>query len=327
LLCAWIRGGAGTLCPGVVVARCASQGDFVEEVLLFANSIAGRGRGGAIADRLVEALSMEGYGVRRFLEAPGSIPLERIRAEAPARCAIVIGGDGTLRNVAERLLLALEPDRFPPLLVVPLGTANLMAKHLGIDWYRGAAAAQIIAAIGKRKIVHLDASRANGQLFLLMAGAGLDGHVIHELDRVRSGPIDLSSYVLPVALAMKNYAFVPITVTVDGRRIFGPARGMVFIANAPEYGIGFPVVPQAKSDDGLLDVCVLPCRDRGELLRLALTAAAGEHFEVEGARYLTGTQIGVTAEEAVPVQIDGEAGGFTPLEVELLPVKVPFIVP
>jgi len=98
-------------------------------------------------------------------------------------------------------------------------------------------------------------------------------------------------------------------------------------ANAAEYGIGFPILPQARSDDGLLDICALPCKSRGEMLTLLLKAAAGEHLEVEGAQYRRGVRITVSSDEPVPVQVDGEAGGFTPLEVELLPTKVPFIVP
>ena len=68
-------------------------------------------------------------------------------------------------------------------------------------------------------------------------------------------------------------------------------------------------------------------KSRGEFLDLLLIAAAGQHLEMEGARYLQGVNIRVTAAEPVPVQLDGEAGGFTPLEVELLPTKVGFIVP
>jgi diacylglycerol kinase (ATP) len=299
----------------------------VEEVLLFANMIAGQGRGKPIASRLSHALAQTGYGVRPLFDPPSQISPESIRGDQPPRAVVVIGGDGTLRNVAERLLDAFGPSAIPPVLVVPLGTANLMARHLHIGWRDASASAAIVAAIKQRKIVLIDASRANGQLFLLTVGAGMDGRIIHELDRIRSGPIDLTSYALPVALAMQKYAFQPITVTVDDHSIFGPAPGMAFIANAPEYGLGFPVIPEAKTDDGLLDVCVLPCRDRGQMLSLLLSAAAGEHMNVEGARYEKGVRIGVTAEKPVPVQVDGEAGGFTPLDVELLPVRVPFIVP
>jgi diacylglycerol kinase family enzyme len=299
----------------------------VEEVLLFANMIAGQGRGKPIAARLSQALGQAGYGVRPLFDPPSQIPLEKIRGERPAKAVIVIGGDGTLRNVTERLLDAFGPLAIPPVLVVPLGTANLMAQHLDIRWRDANAAPAIVAAIKRGKVAWIDASRANGQLFLLTVGAGMDGRIIHELDRIRSGPIDLTSYALPVALAMQRYVFEPITVTVDGRRIFGPAPGMAFIANAPEYGLGFPLLPDAKSDDGLLDVCVLPCRDRGQMLSLLLSAAAGEHMNTEGARYEKGVRIGVTADNPGRVQGDGEAGGFTPLDIELLPVKVPFIVP
>jgi diacylglycerol kinase (ATP) len=299
----------------------------MEAVLVFANSIAGRGRGKVIAARLSEKLTLAGYAVRVFLDAPDQIELKDIREVGPARAAIVIGGDGTLRTVTERLLQAFDAHALPPLLVVPLGTANLMARHLGIDWHGAGAVPSIIAAIARRKIVSLDAARANGQLFLLMAGVGMDGHVIHELDRVRVGPIDLASYVLPVAMAMQKYTFPAIRVEVDGIRVFGPEPGMAFIANAPEYGTGFPILPQARSDDGLLDVCALPCKSRAEMLNLLLRATTGEHLAVEGVQTLQGRRIYVEADEPIPVQLDGEAAGFTPLEIGLLPVRVPFIVP
>ena len=299
----------------------------MEAVLVFANSIAGRGRGKVIASRLSEALTHAGCNVRVFLDPPDKIVLSDIRDVGLARAAVIIGGDGTLRTVTERLIQAFDMDSMPPLLVVPLGTANLMARHLGIDWHGTREVSSVVAAIDRRKIVFLDAARANGQLFLLMAGVGMDGHVIHELDRVRVGPIDLASYVLPVAMAMQKYTYPAIRVEVDGIHVFGPAPGMAFIANAPEYGTGFPILPQARSDDGLLDICALPCKSRAEMLNLLMSAAAGEHLEVEGAQTLQGRRIRVEADEPIPVQLDGEAGGFTPLEIELLPTKVGFIVP
>ncbi len=298
----------------------------MEDVIVFANAIAGLGRGKAIASQLADALGAAGLGVRLFFDPPATIPAEQLPNPANTRAVIAIGGDGTLRNVTQRLMDTLGPGNIPPILVVPLGTANLMAHHLHLDWGESPSAASIVEAIQHRKTVQLDAARANGQLFLVTAGVGMDGHIIHELDRVRSGPIDLTSYAFPLALAMQKFTYPSVTVEVDGQHMFGPQPGMVFIANAPEYGTGFSILPDARSNDGLLDICVLPCKNRGQFFDLALAAASGEHLKLEDAQYRRGVRMSVRAEEPIPLQIDGEAGGFTPLEVELLPVRVPFIV-
>ena len=88
----------------------------------------------------------------------------------------------------------------------------------------------------------------------------------------------------------------------------------------------FPILPNARPDDGLLDVCLLPCRDQLELMKLFLHAAAGEHLHSEGAAYRSGKQIRIESPSPVPVQIDGDPGGHTPVEIDLLPFRLAFIV-
>jgi diacylglycerol kinase (ATP) len=241
----------------------------------------------------------------------------------PVTAAITIGGDGTLRGVAEFLLTALGPDRMPPLAVVPLGTANLMRQHLNLDWD----VADIDRLIDQHKIVHLDAARANGQLFLLIAGIGIDGAIVHALDRIRTGPINKLSYLLPAALALKDYAFPAMSVELDGKEIFANAPALAFVGNVSEYGTGFPILPDALSNDGLLDLCVLPCKNPQKLVELVLRAVAGEHTKLPGVVYARGKKIRVNTKTQVPVQLDGDPGGHTPLEIELLHDRLPFIVP
>src|SRR6185312_6589930 len=105
-------------------------------VSIFANPISGRGRGKKIASKLADALRAAGYDVHLFLERADT--LRRDQLDPTAAAAIVIGGDGTLRTVAGRLYVPDDPKQDaptgPPLLVVPMGTANLMGKHLGIHW-------------------------------------------------------------------------------------------------------------------------------------------------------------------------------------------------
>src|SRR5205807_435311 len=76
-------------------------------------------------------------------------------------------------------------DCVPPILPVPLGTANLMGRHLGIHWNRSNVEAQVMGAIEQHQTISIDAAKANDRLFLLMSGVGFDAFIVHELDRLR----------------------------------------------------------------------------------------------------------------------------------------------
>jgi YegS/Rv2252/BmrU family lipid kinase len=300
----------------------------VEEVLIFGNPIAGRGQGQRIATKLATRLAADGYGVHVVLKRPDTLShAEVIRPNV--RAVVAIGGDGTLRAVVDRLVRECEVAQcaIPPVLVVPLGTANLMGRHLGIKWDARTLNAAVSRAIQQRRTVELDAARANGSLFLLMAGVGFDAHVVHELSRVRKGPIGYISYLVPAALAVKDYTYPSLTVWADGQRVFGPRQGFAFVGNIAEYGTGFPILPHARPDDALLDVCAMPCGDPTELVNLFLRAAAGEHLGMEGVAYVKAKHVRIESPTPIPVQLDGDEAGHTPLEIDLLPVRVPFIVP
>src|SRR5204862_5155777 len=144
-------------------------------------------------------------------------------------------------------------------------------------------------------------ARANGELFLLMAGIGLDGKIVHELDRMRDGPIDLTSYALPAALALGFYDYPPLTVRVNDRVICQDMPAVAFVGNVKEYGTGFPILPHALPNDGLLDVCVLPCANRADAVRHLMHAAAGEHLAAEGAIYTKGRRVHIESAQPVPI--------------------------
>src|SRR4051812_14872676 len=124
---------------------------IVEEVLIFGNPIAGRGQGQRIAARLAKRLASDGYGVQAVLKPPDT--LERDAVIRPkTRAVIAIGGDGTLRAVVDRLVHECMAAKcvIPPILVVPLGTANLMGRHLGVKWESRTMDAAISRAIKQR---------------------------------------------------------------------------------------------------------------------------------------------------------------------------------
>lgn len=291
-------------------------------VIIFANPIAGRGLGQKLAHQLEATLDGQGYAVDTFLARPSEVDAAKVTP--PARAAIVIGGDGTIRAAVERLLTA---DVLPPLLPVPLGTANMMAKYLGIRFHPRDFEHRVIDALARYQILPLDAGRANGKLFLQVAGVGFDAEVIYHLDRMRRGPISFWSYMLPSLLALRDFAPAPLTVRLDGQEIFSNECGMAFVGNLAQYGTGFPVLLHARPDDGLLDVCVIRCKTRRHLIHLFLLASVGEHVHAEEVVYRKGKHVEIDSPVPAPLQIDGDTAGHTPVKIDLLPVRLPFIVP
>lgn len=299
-----------------------------DEVFIFANPIAGRGKGKAVTARIVRALEQQGYRARHFQKAASELADEELHSEKPPLAMVTIGGDGTLRGAVERMLTFCGgvASKVPSVVVVPLGTANLMARHLSLRWNLRNVGPEVVACIAARRLAHLDVAMANDRIFLLMAGVGMDAAIVHELDRVRSGPIDYTSYALPAVLALQKYDYPALRVHVDGKLVFDSLPGMAFVGNAAEYGLGFPILTHAVSTDGLLDVCVLPCRSRQEVIMHLMAVATGDHIHQEGVVYLKCKSVRIESAQQVPVQIDGEASGHTPLKIDLLPERLRFIV-
>ncbi len=293
-----------------------------DRVLIFANPIAGRGRGRIVAKRLERELSAAGFDTCVVLARPSDLNADAL---GPASAAISIGGDGTLRGVVN--LLFGNGRHGPPMLPVPMGTANLMGRHLGLQWSPMRMPAEVVQTIRRSKILNLDAGIANGQLFLLMAGVGIDAQVVHLLDRMRRGPIDITSYLLPAAMTVAGYVFPPISVSVDGRTIADNIPALAIVGNVREYGTGFPILTEASPTDGLLDVCVMPFRDWRELAQILMLMATGEHALHESVIYTRGKSIQITSPKPVPVQADGDSAGFTPLTISITPGRIPFLVP
>ncbi len=291
---------------------------MADRVVVFANPIAGCGRGRGVAQELARGLSAAGYAVGLVLDRSA----EPLRGAA---AVVTVGGDGTLRAAVD-LLLAIGGE-MPPLLPVPMGTANLMGRHLGLRWTPATLVGGVVAAVRGGRVRRLDAGVVNGRPFLLMVGVGLDGQVVHLLDQMRRGPIAYASYVLPTVVTLAGYKFPPLTIEVDGRVVLADAPAVAFVGNVPEYGTGLPILTRALADDGLLDVCALPCRDLRELAEVLLAVATGDHELREGVVYTRGRRVRVTSSAAVPVQADGDAAGFTPVEIDVLPGRVPFLVP
>jgi diacylglycerol kinase (ATP) len=290
-------------------------------VVILVNTIAGRGKGRLVARRIAQELGRTKIEAKIVADEPG----EAVELARGARALVVIGGDGTLRAAAREIVR--QKIEAPAILPVPMGTANLMGKYLGIDWESEELPGKVAEAIERGKRAGCDVAAVNGEAFLLMAGVGIDAEIVHEVGKDRKGPINYASYILPAARALVSYEYPALEVWVDGKEVFELAPAVAFVGNVSQYGTGFAMVPEARPDDGLLDLVVVPVSSVGEAIRKFLFSAAGEHVEEEGVVHMRGKEIVVRSPVEVPVQADGDPAGNTPATFGLLPVRLQFIVP
>jgi diacylglycerol kinase (ATP) len=297
----------------------------VRSVLLIANPIAGAGRAGRLADRL-EAVLRTRYRVERVAERPREVDLDRFTRHAPIAC-VVVGGDGTIRETIERQVGLLGASNLVPILPVPFGTANLLARHLRHHAAPETVARRVAAALDRGEVRRLDAATINDKLFLLMAGVGPDAWVVHALHRTRRGPISKLSYLRPAFASLARTLPTRLTVEIDGRRVLDDRPGTVLVANLPEYGTGRPIIPDARGDDGLLDVCVWPGATPLSPGAVHAASLLGLATKLPGAIYRQAKRVTITAKTPLAIQADGDPAGHTPAALALPGWTVPFIVP
>jgi diacylglycerol kinase family enzyme len=222
------------------------------------------------------------------------------------RCLVAVGGDGTVSAL-------INEKPAVPITVLPAGTENLGAQHFGLKRNP----AWLARTIASGLVARTDLGIAAGRRFLLMSGLGFDGDVVtrHHRARVSSSgrirPTHRAAYVEPILRSSLCYRFPPISVTImDPEQPEVLCGTTVFVFNLPRYALGLPFAPQARQDDGLLDVVVF--RDPGpfQALYYLWRVFLGNHLEHPGVSHRRVRRVAVSATSSIPVQIDGDPAGF-----------------
>jgi YegS/Rv2252/BmrU family lipid kinase len=235
-------------------------------------------------------------------------------------CAIVVvvGGDGTIREVAHGL-----EGSDKPLLIVPQGTENLLANELGFN----ERLKTIIRAFEEGYIRPLDLGSANGKCFTSIAGFGFDGEVVKRVNEQREGHIDHFDYFWPMWRTFWNYKFGSMKVEIDSEEVF-EGRGLVFVGNISRYAMGLQILHYADVGDGLLDVCIYKCASHLHLLKHSFMTVLKQHADTRDVIYRKGKNILVTSKtKSIKTEIDGDPGPTLPVEIKVIPQAVNCIVP
>jgi len=284
------------------------------QVVIAVNPNAGATATAKAADQLAEELVGRGFQVG--IESDIDKLIETVKSRPGLRCVVAAGGDGTVGMLANRL------PKHTPLSILPQGTENLLAKHLNVPF----APAGVAEMIDRGVFAQLDAGLANGQLFLVMASCGFDAEVVRQVHKARKGNISHWAYAKPIIDSIRKYKYPTLSIFCDDQK--KPIRAKwSFVFNAPRYAMGLPIADQADAMDGQLDLCAF----RGGNLVNGLMYLTGvvfrRHRRWKDTKVAVAKKIRIEAEDEVPYQIDGDPGGYLPLEIEIVPQRLNINVP
>ena len=218
-----------------------------------------------------------GWGLSRWFETSvddsGQDATARALAVNPD-LLIVIGGDGTIRTVVEA-----AHDRELPLAVIPAGTGNLLVRNLGLPLNHLAQSVRI-AFTGADKtidIAHAEFSRDHGvtdrHLFLVMAGIGLDASMAANTSPRMKKRFGWIAYSDPIAKSVIRNKQIKIHYRLDNDSIQTIRAHTVIVGNCGTLTANILLLPDAKIDDGLLDVVVLSPKGFGGWVLIGIRLA------------------------------------------------------
>jgi YegS/Rv2252/BmrU family lipid kinase len=186
------------------------------------------------------------YAILVTTRAGEGVRLAREEAERGADLVVAVGGDGTLNEVVRGTMNSAASVG-----LIPAGSGNGFARHFGMPLNQEQACRGLLSP----RVVRCDAGLADGRIFLVTFGCGLDADIsrryAHSLVR------GLPSYFYHGLRALADYRGLPTRIRVNGDTLVYNQPLLLTLANARGYGGGTIIAPQARTDDGLLDLCVL----------------------------------------------------------------------
>ena len=317
--------------PGLAAVRPSADS---RQVIISVNPRAGsRARHDHVRD-VEAALKAGGYevGVTTELDELAAWAVAAWKADR-LRAVVSVGGDGTASLVRSRVPLEV------PLLALPLGTENLLARYMR----QSSAPGDVRRTLDDGVTIALDLGRAGDRYFLLMVSAGFDAEVIRRLHKNRSGNITRLSYYLPTLKTIHGYGYPEMQLyCTEGAEagaecVAGPAAEhasgplhcrWLFGFNLPLYALGIPVAPEAVATDGLLDMVAFERGGVASVARYLWHVLLRRHGRLEDAALLRSRRIRLESvgEPDVAYQLDGDFAGTLPVEIEVLPRQLRLFV-
>lgn len=271
------------------------------------------------ADRAAALLRDAGLDVTEAAVEEGAGPSDAIRRRRAGMNLVVVGGgDGTLSAAAEGLL-----ETGLPLGILPLGTANDLARTLGIPTDLGAACR--IIADGHMRTV--DLGEVNGKHFFNAASLGLSVEIAQRLTKEAKGRWGVFAYLATTISVLRHAR--PFSAEIRcGGDVHRVRTVQITIGNGRYFGGGLTVAEDAAIDDGELDIYSLEVDHWWQLLPLLPSMRSGTVGTWPRVRALKGREVEIIPKRrSRPINTDGEVTTATPAKFRVIPRAVSVFAP
>ncbi|MBK9715432.1 MAG: diacylglycerol kinase family lipid kinase [Kouleothrix sp.] len=244
----------------------------------------------------------------------------RIAREAAAQgydIVVAAGGDGTVNEVVNGLVHTQTA-----LAALPVGTVNVWVRELGLPLQPRAAAEALLRA----QVRAIDVGQAGDRYFLLMCGVGFDAAVTAEVRADEKRRLGIFAYFLSAFHVIGRFRGIPARIVVDGKTVRSRVL-MVVLGNSQLYGGVVKITARASLDDGLLDVCII----KGSSLWSApfrLLSILTQRYNLDPKiEYHRAHEVKILTRRPLPVQVDGDHIGQTPMTFTAVPGALRALLP
>lgn len=230
---------------------------------------------------------------------------------------VAVGGDGTINEVASEMI-----DSKSILGIIPRGSGNGLARHLGISRY----VKKALGVINSTRTLKIDTASINGKAFISIAGVGFDAKVAELF--ANSKKRGFLTYFKIIAEKYATYRPKKYSITLDSGRTITTKALFISIANSNQFGYNTTIAPNAKLNDGKLDICIVKKPFLVEvplIINLLLLRAIhlSPHVEI-----IPASKIIIVQSKNRKVNIDGEAVELgKELNIKVNPLSLNIIIP
>lgn len=269
-------------------------------------------------DLVIDKLQNAGYEVTPYRSKSPSDIHESMKYAKDYDCIIVSGGDGTINHVINAMI---NNDINVPVGIIPAGTANDFASHLGIPKKLSKA----IDIIANGKTTQIDVGKINDTYFVNVAAGGLLTDVSQKIDINLKNTLGKMAYYIKGIEQLPNFRPVPITIRYE-KGIIEELVYLFVILNGSMAG-GFKLAPDSTANDETLNLIAIKACNIVELFNLFIKMLKGEHLDSNSIIYLRGKEFTIECKENIETDVDGEAGPTFPINIRLSSKKLKVFTP